>query len=191
MDEQELIRRCIEKDKPAWDIFVGKYGRLIYWAIHKRLAASSFAYDDGDVQTIFQEVFLSLIEGEKLKQLKDARRIAGWLAMVASHKTVDFMRQKISRDKHFSDTGDAPPVNDENYKQELIANDLVNIVKMVIETFSPKEKIILHLNLFGEKTHVEIAGITAIPVNTVSTIIARAKEKLKTELAKKGIEGYN
>lgn len=185
MDEAELIVRCINKDKKAWDIFVERYAKLIYWAIKKRFSASSFSFNEYDVQNVFQEVFLTLLENDKLAQIKDTKLISGWLVMVASNKAIDFMREKISDSQYLV----ADPVfADSECSQHLLNREITGIVKELIEGLRDKEKIIISLNLFDGKTHQEIADMLGIPANTVSTTISRAKEKLKKELEKKGIK---
>ena len=185
MNESELIKRCITKDKKAWGIFIEKYSRLIYWAIRKRLAMSSFGCDETDVEDIFQEVFLTVLKDNKLNQLKDPKFIPGWLAMVASNKAVDFMRQKAHREHNL--IVDTPVFKDNTFEQDLLSQDVIFAIKELINTLSDKERIIISLNLLEEKPHKEIADILNIPVNTISTIIARTKEKLKEKLKKRGI----
>ena len=186
MNELELINRCLKKEKKAWDIFVQKYSRLIYWAIKKRLVASSFSFDQDDVDCIFQEVFLAILEGEKLRQVKDARTIPGWLASIASNKALDFMRRRIRQERRR--LTDAPALKDDKFQQELQRRELTDLINAVINTLSPKEKIIISLNLIEQRTHQEISRIVGISINTVSTTIARSKEKLKQELQRKGIK---
>lgn len=185
MNEFELIKRCLNKEKESWNIFVQKYSRLIYWAIRRQLSLSGFTFDEGDIANIFQEVFLSIIEGSKLAQVKEKKLLSGWLAMVASNKTVDFMRRKIRNGSLL--VPDAAILKNDGAEQELFDSDLTQIIKNIIDTLPAKERIIISLNLLEERTHQEIAGVLGIPINTVSTIIARTKEKIKKELEKKGI----
>lgn len=185
MTELKLIKRCLKKEKKAWDIFVQKYSNLIYWAIRKRLGASGFQFVQEDINNIFQEVFLSILEGDKLLQLKNVKAIPGWLAVIASNKTVDFMRCRIREDRKFS--SEMPVLKDSKINQELYGKDLAAIVGDIINTLSVKEKVIISLNLIEGRTHKEIANIVGIAMNTVSTIIARTKDKLKKELERKGV----
>lgn len=186
MSELELIKRCLQKNKKAWDIFVQKYSKLIYWAIRKRLNASSFKFNQDNIDGIFQEVFLTILEGGRLGQLKDPKIIPGWLAVIASNKTVDFMRRTIREDKRL--VVDMPVLKDDNFKQELHQRDLIDLIGSSINSLSDKAKIVISFNLLQGRTHNEIANIMNIPVNTISTIIARAKEKLKQDLERKGIK---
>jgi RNA polymerase sigma-70 factor (ECF subfamily) len=185
MNELELIKRCLEKDKKAWNLFVQKYSRVIYWAIRKRLSISGFKFTQDDINGIFQEVFLSILEGERLRQLKDTQTISGWLAMIASNKAVDFMRRAIREDSRL--VLDLPVLKDDNFEQELQRKDLLEAIASSISVLSDKAKIIISFSLLEGRTHQEIADIMNMPVNSVSTVIARAKQKLKQDLERKGI----
>lgn len=186
MKVHKIIEGCLNKDKKSWDIFVQRYSKLIYWAIRKRLAVSSFESSQDDIDCIFQEVFVSILNGGKLFQLKDIKTIATWLAVIASNKTVDFMRCKIKEGKRF--VIEMPVLKDDKFEEELYKRDLLNVLGNIIDTLPIKEKIVISLNLIEDRTHKEIAEITTMPVNTVSTIIARTKEKVKKGLEKMGLK---
>jgi RNA polymerase sigma factor (sigma-70 family) len=182
MDKIKLIRLCLRKDKKAWKIFLKKYGKIIYWAIRKRIEKITSQYQQNDIEDIFQEVFLTLFEGNKLSQLKNIQFLPGWLAMVSSNKTIDYMRKKISNKENL--TIDFTTFKDNSFKESLLNRDDFAVVNATIENLSDKEKIIISLNILEEKTHQEIAEITNLSINTISTIIARTKEKIKNNLKK-------
>lgn len=186
MGEAKLINRCLNKDKKAWGIFVQKYSRLVYWAIRKRLTAGGFRQEEADVEDIFQEVFLLVLGKDKLRQVNDFKFIPGWLAMIASNKTVDFMRGKFHLEQDW--VFDAMREKDNVFKDNLQRRDMFAVTKEVIGALPDKERIVISLNLLEERTHKEIAEITGMPVNTVSTIISRTKEKLRKELRKREID---
>ena len=186
MEEGQIIKGCLKNDKKSWDIFVQKYSKLIYWAIRKRLSGSGFSFNQDDIDYIFQEVFLLILQGDKLRQLKDIKTVASWLAVIASNKTVDFMRRKIKEDNKL--VIEMPVLKDDKFEEELYKRDLLNVLGNIIDTLPAKEKIVISLNLIESRTHKEIAKITAMPVNTVSTIIARTKEKVKKGLEKMGLK---
>ncbi|MBU1122590.1 MAG: sigma-70 family RNA polymerase sigma factor [Candidatus Omnitrophota bacterium] len=185
MNDSKIIKRCLKNDKKAWNVFIQKYSRLVYWAIRKRLATGGFRYDETDIDDIFQEVFLTIFKGEKLRQLKDFKFMPGWLAMVTSNKTVDFMRNKVRLEQNL--VFDVPVFRDYTFEQNLFNRDMFFVTQEVIKALSGKERIIISLNLLQERTHKEIAGIVGISINTVSTVISRAKEKIKKELEKRGL----
>ena len=186
MKDSELIKRCTKKDKKAWSLFIDRYSRLIYWAIRKRLTRSGFYHDEADVEDIFQEVMLAILKGDKLLQLKDLKYLPGWLSIAASNKTVDYMREKLSSKQGL--VVDIPEFIDDTFAHGLLEKDTISLIKEVIKALSDKERIVISLNILENRTHKEIAQMAKMPVNTVSTIIARTKEKIKKELKKKGLE---
>ncbi len=188
MNELELIKRCLKKEKKAWDVFVRKYSRVIYWAIKRRLGLSGFRFNQDDINGIFQEVFLSILENDRLRQVKDARTISGWLAMLAANKTIDFMRY-ASYEKGKLVAG-MPVLKDDNLEQELQHRDLLEAIGNSINKLSAKARVVISLNLLEGRSHQEIAGMMNLSVNTVSTTIARSKEKLKQDLETKGIKDF-
>ncbi len=182
MSNSKLIKLCLKNNKKAWKLFLKKYSRLIYWAINKNLARGSFNQQQNEAEDIFQEVFLSILEDKKLQQVKNIDLLPGWLAMVASNQTIDYMRRK-NRIKE-SLVAEFPITGSQSLQEKISGQDTFSLVDKVIENLSNKEKIIISLNLFEDKTHKEIAGILSLPVNTVSTIIFRTKEKIKSKIKK-------
>ncbi len=185
MEDSDLIKRCAKKDKKAWDLFIKRYSRLICWAIRKRLAISSFHHNEADVEDIFQEVLLAILKGDRLLRLKDAKYLAGWLAMTASNKTVDHMRLKLSNKQDL--VVDMPEFPDDTFTQDLLKRDALNVIKEAINTLSDKERIVISLNLLENRSHKDISQIVKIPINTISTIIVRAKEKIRKDLKRKDL----
>ncbi len=61
-------------------------------------------------------------------------------------------------------------------------SDAREMLEAEIEALKPKERIVVKLNLLHGMKHGEIAGALKMPVNTVSTTIARAKKYLKEKL---------
>jgi len=188
MNELDLINRCLKKEKKAWDVFVQKYSRVIYWAIRKRLSISGFKFVQDDANNIFQEVFLTILEGDKLRQVKDTKTIPGWLAMIASNKAIDFMRRAIRQENRL--VSEEPVLKDDNFKQELQRRDLLEAINSSINALSARARLIISFNLLQGRTHQEIAAMMSMPAKTVSTVIARTKEKLKQDLERKGIKDF-
>ena len=180
-----LIKQCLKKDKQAWSVFIDRYSRLVYWAIRKKAATGKFNCQDSDVDDIFQEVFLAVFSGDKLAQLKDSTRIPGWLAMLAANKTFDYFRRKVSRMEDL--VVDLGVFRKLNFKEEISNRDVVNITQEIINNLSAKERVVVFLSIMQERTHNEIAQITGLSINTVSTIMVRAKEKLRKQLDEKGV----
>ncbi|MDO8603411.1 MAG: sigma-70 family RNA polymerase sigma factor [Candidatus Omnitrophota bacterium] len=176
----ELIERCIKREEKAWSEFIGRFSGLIYYSARERLKRSGFRFNSQDIQDIVQSVFVELWEKSRLSEVRDRNKIKAWLSIIGQTRALNFMRKK--RERLLSE--------EELFKVEDMVSDkgeergveLMEEVEKAVENFSPREKIILKLNIAHGKTHKEIADFMNIPVNTVSTIIARKKQVLRASL---------
>ncbi len=203
LSPDELVQNCIKKDKRAWDIFVERYSKVVFWAIRDRLKRFGYNFDEGDIEDIHQDVFISLYSDNKLAQLKDNDRVAGWLAMVAGNAAIDYFKKmkrqsppnslSLYEEIYKSEGGgdktleDVLPSQDTGPAKQAHLNDVFKLVDSAIDSFRPKEKVVVKLNLLHGMKHRDIAEALRLPVNTVSTTIARAKEDLREKLKRKGI----
>ena len=197
---EDLITGCINKDKRSWDIFVGRYSKVVYWAIRDRLKRFGYNFEDEDINDIHQDVFITLWAGDKLAQLKERDKVAGWLAMVAGNAAIDYFRRmkrqsppnSISIYEEIYKNGDDEtrtleevlPSKAPGPDREAQLSEAREVLESVIEALRPKERIAVKLDLLHGMKHSEIADTLNIPVNTVSTTIARAKKYLKEKLEK-------
>lgn len=176
-DTHNLIERCIRREEKAWSEFIDKFTGLVYYSAKERLKRAGFNFSEQDVQDIVQNVFMEIWGKSRLIEVRDRHKIKAWLSIVGQRRALNFMRKK--RERLLGE--------DELFKVENIVSDkgeesrmeLVEELEKAMEGFSSKEKIILKLNIVHGKTHKEIADFMNMPINTVSTIIARRKETLR------------
>ncbi len=203
---EELIRDCIRKDRRAWDIFVERYSKVVYWAIRDRLRRFGYDFNDSDVEDIHQDVFISLWAGKALAQIKDRTKIAGWIAMVAGNAAIDYFKRlrrqsppnSISLFKEiYADSDgeskaleDILPSKDEAPDEQAQLKEVYQIIEDEIDSLNAKEKIIIKLNLLHGMRHREISEALKMSIDTVSTTIARTKEQLKGKLRRKGLSDF-
>lgn len=204
--DDKLIESCIKKDKRAWELFVERYSKLVLWAIRDRLTRFRYNFSDGDVEDIHQEIFVALWSSNRLAQIRDKRKVAGWIVMVAGNAAIDYFRRmkrqmppnavSIFEEIVSSEEGegktlaDLLPAKTGNPGREFRLNELREALEAIIDSFDTKKKMVLKLNLFQGMKHREIAEALRLSIDTVSSIIVRAKEELKERLKQKGIEDF-
>lgn len=197
---EQLIEGCIKKDKRSWDIFVERYSKVVYWAIRDRLKRLGYNFEDEDINDIHQDVFIVLWAGDKLAQLKERDKVAGWLAMVAGNAAIDHFRRmkrqsppnsiSIYEEIYKNEDGGAGTLEEvlpskvPGPDREAQLSDAREALESAIKALKPKERIAIKLGLLHGMKHNEIADTLNIPLNTVSTTIARAKKYLKEKLEK-------
>jgi RNA polymerase sigma-70 factor (ECF subfamily) len=175
-----LIERCIQKDEKAWAEFIGKFWRLLCYSAQERLRKNAIEFSSHDIEDIVQGVVLEIWENNKLEEVKDRKKVTAWLSIMAQTRALNYFRNRknrlLSKDELFMAD------NIESDAGNSIDEEVVSKLEDEIEKLSPRDRIILKLNILHNKKHKYIAKFMGIPVNTVSTVIARNKKNLKDKL---------
>ncbi|MEA3305410.1 MAG: sigma-70 family RNA polymerase sigma factor, partial [Candidatus Omnitrophota bacterium] len=184
-NDKELVKRCLEGSAEAWSEFVDRFSGLIYWAIKRKLNRYDCAYLIRDVEDIYQRIFVRLWEKESLLNVSGRDNISPWLIVLASNLTIDFIRKK-NREENFLLTN-APEAENMSGDDETVifSEENKRLLNNAVKLLDEKEKTYLKFNYFAGKKHREIAGIFNTSVNSVSTIIARAKNKIRKYIESK------
>lgn len=187
ISNKKLLACCIEKEAPAWFEFVRRFKKLVSYAIEQRLRRYGYRYQPNDIDDIRQDVFLSIWENNLLKTLGNPEKLIYWLAILAANKAVNYFNKKSQPPPGaFSlfESGELPDTRNPGPLENVIFRDSLKNVVAIIKKLSPREKNILRLNLLYGKSYAEIGRLFRIPVNSVYSIVKRAKVKIKRKLKK-------
>lgn len=186
----ELIRLCIAGDEKGWSVFVERFARLVRWAIRVKISQSLVSVNEYEIDEILQQIFVDIWKKNKLKNLNNPESISSWLVVIAQNATVDFIRSKIRLPATQAEDlmEEAIPASTDNPRTEAEDDQLYKTVEELIELLPLRERRIITLELFYDLRHREIANIMGMPINTVSTIVARIKQELKEKLLKRGYD---
>ncbi len=182
--DKELVSRCLEDGPDAWSLFVDRFSGLVYWAIKRKLRRYCPVYLNSDAEDIYQRLFASLWEKRSLEAVKDRDNISPWLIVLASNLAIDFIRKK-KREEDFLKEDMPKDISAGDDYSSLFIKEKRNILDNAMGSLSEKEKAYLELSYLSGKKHKDIADIFNVPINSVSTTIARAKTKIKKFIAKK------
>jgi len=195
LSDSELVGRCVNRDAVAWSQLVERFSKLVFWAIKERLSSRGCYCSQEDLADIFQSIFTSLWIKNTLKQIKNRQKIKTWLIMVAGNMAIDFVRKSSMQQAKdqtcvYQSISERLPEEDdiENPRTSAIRSELKNLIEEEIEKLDPKEKTVLTLDVYYDMKHRDISEIVKMPVNTISTIIARSKDKIRQALKDKGVE---
>jgi RNA polymerase sigma-70 factor (ECF subfamily) len=179
-DIHSLIEKCIRREDKAWEEFIERFSGLLYYSARENLRKNGFIFSQQDIEDIVQSTFLDIWQKNSLEGIRQRRKIAAWLSITAQRKAINYMRQKKERlllKEEFYRIDNIKIESDGELNEGMVAE-----LEKLIEGFDDRERIILKLNMLHGKTHREIAGFMDIPINTVSTIIARKKKILKEKM---------
>lgn len=184
-----LVEGCLDGDSRAWSVLIDKYGGYVHCAIRRKLSTSNERHHSEDANDIFQTVFHTLLKDDcrALRQLRHRDRIAGWLGAIAVNKTLDYLRSRTAEQRGYARLREQPGLYTTSHRDDPARRDMHRKLRDVIEQLPHEERLVLKLYyLHGEK-YREIAEITNTPINTVSSRIYRAKQRLREILGREGL----
>lgn len=182
LSDIELIAIIREQNKELYrELFFRYQKRLLVYISH--LIGSR-----EDAEDILQNVFSKTYKS--IESFDMDRKFSSWIYRIAHNEAINYIKRKnkrylvswedvtTSKDKLEMATDDEP-LEDRLFQQEIVTE----IDEAMVKLPSRYQKV-LKLRYFEEKSYEEIAKIIRKPINTVGTLISRAKKKL-LEIVKK------
>jgi RNA polymerase sigma factor (sigma-70 family) len=179
--DPELVGMCLEGDSRAWETLIRRHRRLIYSIPLK------FGYLEPDLSDIFQFVCLKLLE--HLHELKDDRKVSGWLATTTSRQclAIRVLKQRESGTEDEVEEPEDPAGTLEDIK--LLA-EKYQLLRDSIQQLPPRCRTMIEMLYLDSKqpSYEEIAEELGIPVPSVGPSRARCLDKLRVMLQRQGIK---
>ena len=190
-DDPKLAGECLRDGPGAWEELIRRYGPTATASVRgafMRYGTARIA----EIEEVVQKVFCELWEKRKLAALRDARQLGAYVASLAAARAVDAARVRCrsrGRLQSLGEPGESVAADGHpNPRQAVLASEAREAIRRELEGLPYKESYILRLNVDEELTHQEIGRLLDIPQDTVSTVIRRAREKIRMSLELKGFE---
>jgi RNA polymerase sigma-70 factor, ECF subfamily len=188
-DHEVILRLCAEGDNHAWARLVELFAPLVYRAIRQKAMVCPASIGSNDIEDIFQQTFTNIWRRKSLNKITNARSIPAYLTAIAQNTALDFLRHKTSqRMLQKKCVNDSLFLDEKNPRKESYDRQLQEAVGRLIGNLSEKEQQVIRLEIFYGLKHREIAHMMDMPVNTISTIIARIKKAFREKLEQEGYE---
>jgi len=122
-----------------------------------------------------QEVLLKV--HQRLPQVRDPRRLMGWVIQIARNTIIDFFRTHRTSDQYIEETHadaapTAPPVPAE---ENRLREDLNSYIRSVVQNLPPIYRDALVLTDFDGLTQVELAEQLGLSVSAAKSRVQRAR----------------
>ncbi len=164
-----------------------RYGEII-----ERYQGKLFAYlyrligSRDEAQDILQDVFLKAYRN--LQSYDSARKFSSWIYRIAHNEAVNFIKRKSL--KRFIPWEDIAATKDkmdmasfeDGADKAWLRKEIGKEVNFALDEMPFKYKQVLILRYYSDKSYEEIGEILGKPVNTVGTLISRAKRSLSQNL---------
>lgn len=171
--EEEVILQVKNGDKAAFELLYKRYWRKVYNFTNLYIASAI------DVEEVVQEVFIKIWEARAF--VDETKNFEGFLFIVT--RNLIFNRFRSSFNEAFYQMTVLESVADSyNVEDELVASDLHNHLKMLLEMLPPRQRDVFHLSRQEHLTYKEISLHLQISEKTVEHHISNVLKFLKRNL---------
>ncbi len=184
MDEKQLVRQAADGDTKAFEQLVVQYQKPVYNLMMRMVGNADDALD------LSQEAFLRV--WRSLKQFKFESSFSTWLYKLSSNVCIDFLRQKkraktvvVELPDDASEQMEQPDPTPGPEESVMRADERERICAAMDE-LEPEYREALTLCAIHGLSYIEIAEVMDVPVGTVKSRVARAREKMRRKLLSGG-----
>lgn len=180
---QDLIERCIKKDRLAQKELYRLYYKAMYNTCYRMLN------DKVEAEDVMQESFLAVFT--KISTYRGEMSFGSWLKRIVINKSIDILRARKIRFEELNEKSvimATPDDHDAGIEGEHAA--MVEKIREAVKKLPDGFRVVLTLSLFEGFDHEEIAWILQISESTSRSQLARAKKKLIEYLKSSRNEDY-
>ena len=178
-DDVQLIQKVLSGDDEAFTALVRKHQKSVHALAWRKVGDFHFA------EEITQDVFLRAYK--YLSTLKDPTQFSGWLYVITDRLCNNYLQNKKSDLKLLEDV----PVIEmqkasyqryisEQNEQEAHAHRQ-ELVRRLLAKLPESERTVMTLYYLGEMTAKEIGNFLGVSVNTITSRLQRARERLQQD----------
>src|SRR6188768_3715731 len=174
-DDQLLFRFFNDRNDAAFAAIVERHGPLVYGVCRRVLC------DANDVDDAFQATFLVLVR--KGGSLRDPSRLASWLYGVAQRIARKVRAKAALRTRSERQVTEMPT----STASDMTLDELRSVLDEEISQLPQKYALPLVLCYLEGKTNAEAAAQLGWPEGSMSRRLSRARELLRSRLARRGL----
>ena len=177
MSDNELIALLKCKNPVVHNELVSRYQKKLFSYIYRLIGNKEEAED------LLQNVFLKVYK--YCDNFDTERKFSSWIYRIAHNEAVNYIKRKsikkfISLEDFVSSKDRLETKTDAKSPMEVwIGKELRKEMEDALKKLPDKYKEVLEMRYFSEKSYEEIGKVLKKPVNTVGTLINRAKDRLE------------
>ncbi len=169
-DDRELIERCKQKDRRAFEELVGRYQDVVYRVGYRLLGSAD------DAEDLVQTVFLRI--AERIHEYDPKYKFFSWIYRIAINEALNRRREGRAAEQLDEGRVAGGTAADEQYIQ-----DETNAgIQRALMRLSEEYRAVVVLRHFEDLSYEEIAGVLKIPEKTVKSRLFSARQQLRAML---------
>jgi len=173
-DLADLVVRAQGGDRDAFGSLVEQFERTVHAICLRRLGNPSEAVE------MTQEVFLHVMD--RLDQLREPERFAGWLRQVAARMAINRATRRVPLPSVDAEILEAAAEHHHDPLDELIARERAQQLWAGIARLKSLDRETLVAFYIQGQSLVEMADRLATPIGTIKRRLHTARKRLKAEL---------
>jgi RNA polymerase sigma factor (sigma-70 family) len=192
VDEKELVKSVLSKDKAAFKQLIRQYEGLVIHIVVPLIDNQS------DRDDICQDVFLKVYE--KLHTFQFKSKLSTWIGNIAYNTSINLLQKKrnvllddifsLNRDSESDSHGQmSAEVSGQDPEAILIITEEKKLLQAAVDRLPAIQKTLILLFHQDELPLDEIGAMMNMPVNTVKSHLFRARATLKGMLVQQKIKG--
>ena len=183
ISDDELVRLYREGDLDAFDALFDRYHDPVY-----RFARTLLGNADG-AQEVLQEAFLALARGAEAYQPRG--RFRAWLMRIVRNRCLNRIETLRASRRALAESGfDPADLASANPlpTQRAETDERLAAIRRAVAELPERQREALALHAFEQLGYREIAEVLGMPINTVKTLIHRARANVAGSLASRSQE---
>ena len=189
--EQELLQRCLDGNASAWEEFLERYRPLLERTVRYTFLRCVYRIPHADVENVLQDLLARLYEKDcrRLRTYQGRCPFPAWLKSLAVRITLNTIRDEKLRGRfgggEIEDLGlqAAPDAAEESTPEE---REEIRRLDAVLDSLGPLQKTVLKMFYYDGLSYRQISASLNIPVQTLGSMITRARARLKDLMGPRG-----
>lgn len=177
LSDGDLIKLLECKNPAVHNELVNRYQKKLFVYIYR------FVRNKEEAEDLLQNVFFKVYK--YCKDFDTNRKFSSWIYRIAHNEAVNYIKRKnikkfISLEEFVSTKDRIETKTDAKSPMEVwLRKELRKEVEKAMKKLPDKYREVLEMRYFSEKSYEEISKNLKKPVNTVGTLVNRAKRKLE------------
>lgn len=184
--DNQLLQRCLRRERGAWNDFVDRFLGLIYHVVHYTSYLRSVPLQPEDVEDVAADVLLAVVANDYavLRQFRGQASLATYLTVIARRICVQALVKRAGNREAQLD-GKMERSAKPKVERSLEAIEEVQKLK---KRLPARERQVVQLFYIEGRSYEEIATAMHLPVNSIGPILSRARKLLRGAKAKSPVE---
>ena len=178
-----LLSRCLANDPDAWRLFIDRFTGLFVHVVQHTSYSRSVRLVQEDIDDLCAEIFLALLADDSriLRKFRGNSSLVTYLGVISRRIAVREIIKKRKAEKNGFLNGIKSEEQPNRNLQQVEDQDEV---QQMLKGLAYQDTEVVKLYYLQNKTYQEISDQLGIAINSIGSVLSRAKERMKKSQGK-------